>query len=107
MLLRNSPGLCRQRLESLHCLPCACGSCQSLKTFGKQSKQCVPRMSLHIRSCRFSNCQHIHEPGCAVRGEWERYPFYLEILEETKAKEDRDRHRSASKKVCILFCCGI
>jgi len=64
-------------------------------------------MSLHIRSCRFSNCQHIHEPGCAVRGEWERYPFYLEILEETKAKEDRDRHRSASKKVRILFCCGI
>ena len=32
-------------------------------------------------SCRFSNCQHIHEPGCVVRGDWERYPFYLEILE--------------------------
>lgn len=41
----------------------------------------------------------MHEPGCVVRGDWERYPFYLELLEEVKAKDERERHRSAIKKV--------
>ena len=27
-------------------------------------------------SCSFGNCTHTHEPGCAVRGGWERYEFY-------------------------------
>jgi hypothetical protein len=34
-----------------------------------------------------------------VRGDWERYPFYLELLEEVKAHDERERHRSSSKKV--------
>lgn len=32
--------------------------------------------------CRFANCRHKHEPGCMVRGAWERYPFYLQLLTE-------------------------
>jgi hypothetical protein len=38
-----------------------------------------------------------------VRGDWERYPFYLELLEEVKAKDERERHRSASKKASLRY----
>lgn len=44
-----------------------------------------------------------------MRGDWERYPFYLELLDEVKAKDERERHRSASKKASsqavFLFAC--
>lgn len=40
--------------------------------------------------CRFNNCTHTHEPGCAVREAvenhriaWSRYASYLSILEDT------------------------
>ena len=33
-------------------------------------------------SCRFHNCLHRDEPDCAIRGEWERYEYYLRFLEE-------------------------
>ncbi|VXD23724.1 small ribosomal subunit biogenesis GTPase RsgA [Planktothrix paucivesiculata] len=31
--------------------------------------------------CQFSDCSHRDEPNCIVRGDWERYPIYLEFLE--------------------------
>ena len=37
-----------------------------------------------------------------MRADWERYPFYLELLEEVKAHDERERHRSSSKKVAKL-----
>lgn len=33
-------------------------------------------------TCRFSDCLHRDEPGCVVRGNWERYEHYLIFLEE-------------------------
>ncbi len=33
-----------------------------------------------LASCQFGNCRHREEPNCAIRGEWERYPQYLEFL---------------------------
>lgn len=48
-----------------------------------------PEMMLRSPKCRFYNCTHTHEPGCAVteavkRGEiaWSRYESYLKILDE-------------------------
>lgn len=35
-----------------------------------------------IADCQFSDCLHRDEPGCAVRGDWERYEHYLTLLEE-------------------------
>jgi len=35
--------------------------------------------------CQFNNCWHRDEPGCVVRGNWERYAHYLKFLEETVA----------------------
>jgi ribosome biogenesis GTPase / thiamine phosphate phosphatase len=40
------------------------------------------RDRLNIGSCQFKDCLHRNEPGCAVQGSWERYPNYLEFLEE-------------------------
>ncbi|MFM6356702.1 MAG: small ribosomal subunit biogenesis GTPase RsgA, partial [Planktothrix sp.] len=32
-------------------------------------------------NCQFSDCLHRDEPNCIVRGDWERYPIYLDFLE--------------------------
>lgn len=49
------------------------------------------------QNCRFGNCTHTHEPGCAVRQALEdnliapsRYASYLSILED----EDEDKYRN-------------
>ena len=38
-------------------------------------------------SCQFSDCFHRDEPNCAVRGEWERYEYYLVFLSEAIARQ--------------------
>ncbi|MDG2991539.1 small ribosomal subunit biogenesis GTPase RsgA [Candidatus Synechococcus calcipolaris G9] len=44
---------------------------------------CFPeiRQRLTLGTCHFQDCYHHHEPGCIVRGDWPRYPFYLDCLE--------------------------
>ncbi|WP_017293848.1 small ribosomal subunit biogenesis GTPase RsgA [Geminocystis herdmanii] len=41
------------------------------------------RQKLRANICKFHNCIHKDEPECAVKGEWERYQYYLKFLEET------------------------
>lgn len=45
---------------------------------------CFPeiRQRLQRSHCQFKDCLHIDEPNCAVRGDWERYPDYLNLLSE-------------------------
>lgn len=45
---------------------------------------CFPEIRDRLRQapCQFSNCLHRDEPGCVVRGTWERYPNYLKLLDE-------------------------
>ncbi|MEO0835903.1 MAG: small ribosomal subunit biogenesis GTPase RsgA [Cyanobacteria bacterium J06642_3] len=40
------------------------------------------RARLQHHSCQFNNCLHRDEPGCVVRGDWERYEYYLDFLEQ-------------------------
>ena len=40
------------------------------------------RQRLAEARCQFNDCIHRDEPGCVVRGEWERYEHYLTFLEE-------------------------
>lgn len=54
-------------------------------------------------ACKFHNCKHIKEPGCAVREAVEtgkiplsRYKSYLQILEET---QNKDGNHFRSKKI--------
>ncbi|KAL1564262.1 thiamine phosphate phosphatase [Salvia divinorum] len=38
--------------------------------------------------CSFSDCLHIGEPGCLVKGDWERFSYYLQLLDEIKIREE-------------------
>lgn len=49
------------------------------------------RDRLKVGQCQFRDCLHHHEPGCIVRGDWERYPDYLGFLEESLAYQTQLR----------------
>lgn len=44
--------------------------------------QCFPEIRQRAGNCQFNNCLHRDEPGCSVRGDWERYSDYLSLLDE-------------------------
>lgn len=63
----------------------------------KVTKRSLPQLFPEIRNalndsegkkCAFSDCLHIGEPGCVVSGDWERYPYYLQLLDEIKIREE-------------------
>jgi ribosome biogenesis GTPase len=47
------------------------------------------RQRLAIGSCRFRDCRHRGDPGCAVGTDWERHPLYdrclQDLLQDTRA----------------------
>ena len=40
------------------------------------------RQALRSGACRYRNCLHRGDPGCCVGTDWDRYPHYLQGLEE-------------------------
>ncbi|RWW66428.1 hypothetical protein BHE74_00026219 [Ensete ventricosum] len=38
--------------------------------------------------CAFNDCLHLGEPGCIVKADWERYPYYLQLLDEIRIREE-------------------
>jgi len=56
------------------------------------------RQRLEAESCEFSDCLHGEEPNCAVRGDWERYEYYLLFLEEAIALAERNRDRAETEE---------
>jgi ribosome biogenesis GTPase len=52
------------------------------------------RQRLDGRSCRFSNCLHRGDPGCAVGSDWDRHGLYLACLEAAQAQAEREPGRS-------------
>jgi ribosome biogenesis GTPase len=81
-LLADSPGFNQPDLDCtpttlIHCFPEA-------------------RQRLEGDACQFSNCLHRDEPGCVVRGGWERYEHYRIFLEEAIARQSSfERSRDA------------
>ncbi|QDL11699.1 ribosome small subunit-dependent GTPase A [Brasilonema octagenarum UFV-E1] len=67
-LLADTPGFNQPDFD---CVP------EELVTYFPEARQ-----RLALDSCRFSDCLHRDEPGCIVRGDWERYQHYLDFLEE-------------------------
>lgn len=65
--------------------------------FNQPSTDCSPsalvqyfpeaRQRLEHDQCQFNDCLHRDEPNCVVRGDWERYPYYLTLLEEVIAQQ--------------------
>ena len=72
--------------------------------FNQPDLDCVPsdlasyfpeaRARLHTKSCQFSNCLHRDEPNCVVRGNWERYEYYLDFLDKAIARQEA-RHKQS------------
>jgi ribosome biogenesis GTPase / thiamine phosphate phosphatase len=53
------------------------------------------RRRLAKRQCQFNDCRHTEEPGCRVRGKWERYPLYLQLLSEAIAYQETRQDQAA------------
>lgn len=66
--------------------------------FNQPDLECTPeelvyefpeaRQRLAAANCQFSDCLHRDEPNCAVRGDWERYEYYLDLLAEAIAYQE-------------------
>jgi ribosome biogenesis GTPase / thiamine phosphate phosphatase len=61
--------------------------------------QCFPEIChpLEQTACQFHNCLHRDEPGCGVRGDWERYPLYLDLLSEATQYQQSNEQRHEEK----------
>ncbi|MEM1238415.1 MAG: small ribosomal subunit biogenesis GTPase RsgA [Cyanobacteria bacterium P01_H01_bin.26] len=54
---------------------------------------CFPEIRHRAGGCQFSDCLHRDEPGCSVRGDWERYEYYLSLLDEVLHHQQQLEHR--------------
>ncbi|PSB13417.1 ribosome small subunit-dependent GTPase A [filamentous cyanobacterium Phorm 46] len=55
------------------------------------------RRSLALGTCQFSDCSHRSEPNCVVRGDWERYEYYLQFLEEAIVRQQQEQNSSSAE----------
>jgi len=53
------------------------------------------RGRLGAGGCRFTNCLHQGDPGCAVGSDWPRYLHYLQCLDQVLAQEAAAKSRPA------------
>lgn len=60
--------------------PVAEGSREEHRGDGGEAQASAPTPA----KCTFSNCTHRDEPGCVVRGDWERYTYYLDLYDEVR-----------------------
>jgi ribosome biogenesis GTPase len=74
--IADSPGFNQPDIENI--------SPESLAAYFPEAK-----LRLREKSCKFSDCLHRDEPGCVVRGNWERYDYYRKFLDETIAKRKK------------------
>lgn len=44
------------------------------------------RARLERACCRYSNCLHLGDPGCAVGVAWDRHPLYRQCVEEVRGR---------------------
>ena len=66
--------------------------------FNQPDMDCLPRnLALYFPeaktrllkgNCQFSDCLHRDEPNCVVRGDWERYEYYLDFLDKAIARQE-------------------
>jgi ribosome biogenesis GTPase len=68
----------------------------------RELSKCFPEIVQRLQEgggkCAFKNCAHIHEPGCLVRGEWERYPMYVDMYDQVKLQESQALKTGSNKE---------
>jgi ribosome biogenesis GTPase / thiamine phosphate phosphatase len=60
------------------------------------------RKRLETGNCQFGNCLHRDEPNCVVRGDWERYEYYLKFVEEAIAKQEARQQKPEEESTLKL-----
>ncbi|KAG8384917.1 hypothetical protein BUALT_Bualt04G0168000 [Buddleja alternifolia] len=50
------------------------------------------------KKCSFSDCLHLGEPGCLIKGDWERYTYYFQLVDEIKIREEVQLRTFGTKK---------
>ncbi|MEZ2227362.1 MAG: ribosome small subunit-dependent GTPase A [Microcoleus sp.] len=55
------------------------------------------RQRLALGSCQFSDCSHRSEPNCVVRGDWERYEYYLQFLSEAIVRQQQELNSTSAE----------
>ena len=72
----------------------------TLEMRGQEVSHYFPEIFRFSEGCRFNNCTHTHEPGCAVREALEqgsiapsRYTSYLGILEDEEGNKYRPEYK--------------
>ena len=85
-LLADTPGFNQPQLD---CFP------QTLVTYFPEANQRLAECR-----CQFKDCLHQDEPNCVVRGDWERYPYYLDLLGEVLALQTQ-RDTMANPESCL------
>jgi len=75
-LLADSPGF---NQPDLNCSPAV------LAEYFPEARQ-----RLAQAACQFNDCLHREEPNCEVRGSWERYPHYLDLLSEVLLQQEQN-----------------
>jgi ribosome biogenesis GTPase len=74
--------------------------------------RCFPeiRDALERGRCKFANCTHRDEPGCAVDAEepWEegRYDAYADLFDECEAIEKQERERGYARESTVRYKSG-
>ncbi len=61
--------------------------------------KCFPEIRQSAGHCQFNNCLHRDEPGCGVRGDWERYDYYLALLDEVLHHHQQLEHRPDAEAI--------
>lgn len=82
--------------------------------FNQPDMDCIPsnlaqyfpeaRARLQQANCQFSDCSHRDEPNCVVRGDWERYEYYLDfwdkaIAHQTTLQQQPDEESNLKLKI--------
>ncbi|RZC70010.1 hypothetical protein C5167_033136 [Papaver somniferum] len=79
----------------------------SQPTLLKATKVSLPQLFPEIRkmigdsgptTCSFNDCLHVGERGCVVTADWERYPYYLQLLDEIKTREEFQKRTIGTKR---------
>jgi ribosome biogenesis GTPase len=56
-----------------------------------------PELRAGAGSCRFRDCRHLEEPGCAAGADWDRYSLYRQCLEEVLQPAGRSQRPAATR----------
>ncbi|KAG7658737.1 RsgA GTPase domain [Arabidopsis suecica] len=78
--------------------------------FLKVTKQKLPLCFPEIRKmveggkCKYKDCSHLGVQGCAVTGGWERYDYFLQLLDEIKIDEECQLKKYGTKREGGVSC---